>query len=131
MTVALSLFTPCLRHCMFCSIFTLLGALQVPTSFSWSLTLLFSSQVFLYFRVLLQSSSHSACLPTQLGGDLKRSVVGYTRIRHVVSFPAGNEALPLSAVLSWRMQNRGSILGCCNWHGNISVLLNIAPIGNS
>ena len=33
MTVALSLFTPCLRHCMFCSIFTLLGALQVPTSF--------------------------------------------------------------------------------------------------
>ena len=33
MTVALSLFTPCLRHCMFCSIFTLLGVLQVPISF--------------------------------------------------------------------------------------------------
>jgi len=40
MTVALSLFTPCLRHCMFCSIFTLLGVLQSFSAVLFTLGLL-------------------------------------------------------------------------------------------
>ena len=39
----------------------------------------------------------------------------------LILYYTGDEALPLSAILTWRVQNWSSILGCCHWHGNLDL----------
>jgi len=98
MTVALSLFTPCLRHCMFCSIFTLLGVLQSIAAVLFTLGLL--------------------AYPAGWGSKEVVHVLQVKQLPYLpnLSYP-GYEALPLTAVLPRRMQNWSSILGRCHWHG--------------
>ena len=56
----------------------------------------------------------SACLPCWLG--IQRGGTCNNQPMPILVYP-GDEALPLSTILTWRVQNWSSILGCCHWHG--------------
>ena len=56
----------------------------------------------------------SACLPCWLG--IQRGGTCNNQPMPILVYP-GDEALPLSTILTWRVQNWSSILGCRHWHG--------------